>query len=254
MSDFNKIKFVILDCPYDTWDDPRTRELFTKMVGLKLRGFRHEHFYGVMPVDASDFVGLHQIICEEREGELNPVLASRVISLDRCRVHNLVFPALSLVRLAQAPEHEEVVQSIVDRCERNGIGLSYDSSWTIDPEIRKDRARTARLRDMFTAIYVLSHQEYNLPEIIGGGTLRFKADQYFSYWGYEWISRSGRRLDPISVAHLGGEQVAVMHLQRFSPEALAIADQWKLLWKRRLIIRHPEEFLEAINGKKKRAA
>ena len=60
---YNKIKIVVMECPYDTWDINPTQELFGKMVSLKLAGYRARHPYGVMPVEAYDYIGIHQLVC-----------------------------------------------------------------------------------------------------------------------------------------------------------------------------------------------
>jgi hypothetical protein len=240
MNILQKLRWVVLESPYDSWANEKTgqktRDLFEKTIGLKLAGYRREYSYGVLPVDTTDFIAIHQLICEEREDGLYPLLGYKTVTWERAKLHNLPFPGLNLVRASQAPLHERAVQAILDDCQKKAISIAYDSSWTMAAEARANPELKKTLREMFTAFYVLFHDAYRIQQLIGGGTIRFKTDEYFKYWGYEPISWNGEVLPPIHNPQLLGEPVRVMHLREFSEEAREVAARWKLFWKRALII------------------
>lgn len=233
MPPIGDLRIVIMNCPYDAREQPQTRELFGKMAALKLRGYRSEYAYGVLPLDATDFVGCHFMLCEERHGQLQPIMACRMTTLERCRIHGLPFPGLALAAMANTSQHFELVQAIVDRCEREGIGLAYDGSMTINPQIRRERRI---VRDIFTAMFVLVHDEYGVQETIAGAVLRLGTGKYLSSWGYRTLDHNGAPLPPLAVQPLLGEPVTLMHLKEFTPGARAIADRYLALWERRLTI------------------
>ena len=54
--DRRNIRLVVIDCPYESWHAPFPRELFAKMVDLKLRGFKSHYSHGVLPLDTTDFL------------------------------------------------------------------------------------------------------------------------------------------------------------------------------------------------------
>lgn len=238
-----RLRVVVIDCPYDSWEDGQTASFFGKMVGLKLRGYKPEYAYGVMPVDTTDFLANHQLVCRiEDDGSMNPLLGFRSLTYDRCQLHNLPFAGISLCRAAGAPAQEkrvaEIVQSAVDR----NRTIAYDSAYTIDPAIRQDRELTRTLREIFKGIYVLYRQDYGIHEQIAGGTIRFKTDQFFEYWGYRPLSTSdGELLPPIQVASLLRESVRVMHLETLTEKSITEAQPWKLMWKNRLTLSSPAQ-------------
>ena len=89
-------QLVILDCPYDTWDSQETRELFVKVVGLKLKGYLMSYPYGTLPVDTNDFVGTHHLICEKLDGQWVPVMGYKSITLSRCKQHQLTISPVGI--------------------------------------------------------------------------------------------------------------------------------------------------------------
>jgi hypothetical protein len=239
----SNLRMVILNCPYDTWDQAETRDLFGKMASLKLRGYGSEYSYGVLPLDTTDFVGCHFMLCEDRRGQLQPIMACRMTTLERCRVHRLTFPALALAAMADTAQHVETVQAIVERCERRGSGIAYDGSLTIDPRIRRERRI---VRDVFTAMFVLVHDAYGVQETIAGAVLRLKTGKYLSSFGYRALDRDGVPLAPVAVQPLLGEPVLLMHLAEFASDARAMADQYLRLWDRRLTIEAPTQAARTI--------
>lgn len=235
-NEHEELQLVSIECAYDVWNSDLVQDLFGKMVALKLKGYRARHPYGVLPVDTYDFIASHHLVCRREKGELFPVTGFKTTTLDRCRMHKLPFPGLTLVEAAGAPEHAEVVRGIIERCEREGIKLGYTSSWTIDPQAREDKEFVAHLRAIIEMIYVFFHREKQLDELIVGGTVRVGTDRLFETWGHEPLKRNGVVLPPISVAHLLGDPVVVMYLRRFSDEVQARAEQLRALWKNRIVL------------------
>jgi hypothetical protein len=227
------LRIVILNCPYDTWEGAETRELFGAMAALKLRGYRDDYAYGVLPLDTTDFVGCHYLLCEDRLGVLQPIMGCRMTSLERCRVHRLPFPALTLAEMVDARRHAEAIRAIMERCERQDIGIVYDGSWTIDPQTRRDRRL---LHEIFTAMFVMVHDAYAIRETIAGAVLRLKTARHLSSWGYQPLELDGALLPPVAVQPLLGELVTLMHLREFTASARSIADRYRVLWEQRLTI------------------
>lgn len=232
----SNLKIVILESPYDHWDHPLVQQLFPKIISLKLAGYRNEYPYGVLPVDTSDFVATHHLVCREEHGELTPIMGYKITKLDRCRVHGIGFPALTLAKAAGADQHAEAVQEIVTRCESAGINISYDSSWTIHPSLKEDRTLRDLLKNLTTAMLVRYHLESGTQEQLGMGVLRFKTDRYFQNMGYQLLKKKWRELPPFDHPFLLGEKVVLMHSPNFSESALAMGQQFQELWDARITI------------------
>lgn len=231
----NGFRVVLLERPWDFWQDKSIRQLFTSVVALKKTGYGAEYPDWVLPVDGSDYYASHIMVCREAGSTLSPVMAYRSVPLDEANSHRSSFGGLSLARSVASHEHELAVAREVERCALSGRRISYDSSWTIDPELRKDEASTRYLRDLMKAIHVLHHLDSGVQEIIAGGATRFKMEKLYQFWGYRELSLDGRVLPPLNLPTYNNEEVIVFHLRQFAELALAHAKKFESEWKARLI-------------------
>lgn len=228
---------VILDSPYEIWDQPLVSSLFSKMVRLKKQGYEDHYVRGVLPVDTSDYLATHILLCERgSNGSLEPVMGFKSITVEKCREYSLGFSGLSLVQNAKMPLHSQAVENIIQRCDREMRRLAYFSSWTIDTKFKKEyyQRNNKDLNDAFCVFYLGISREQDLSEVILGGTLRFHTEQLFFKLGHQPLSLNGQQLSPIHVAHLAQEPVLVMHSSVFPEISLASGKKWERLWNERI--------------------
>lgn len=231
MINLNKYRFLTLAYPYETIGEENTGQIFNQILSLKLRGYQAEYQSGVLPIDTTDFISYHHVVCLELKNELRPVTAYKTTPLSRTLKHQVLFPALGLAQQAGAPEHYKAIEKIIANCQKEKKDLSYASSWTIDPVFRMDR----QLLSLFETSYLLGHKDYNLQEILLGGTLRFKTQNVFSRMGHTLIqNENGETLPKINVKHLFGEEVVVMHGKTPTPYADECCERNLDLWKDRI--------------------
>jgi len=143
---------------------------------------------------------------------------------------------LGLVQVSESPPHILAVKQIIARCQKEEKQLTYTGSWTINPDIRKNRPLTKEINRLFHTIYVLFHVENKIDEIITGGTVRFKADVMVQKMGHAPLSDEQGALPPIAVKHLFDEKVLVTHLRQFSSSALLDAELYRKAWDQRIEI------------------
>lgn len=230
------IRPLLIAPPVDHWEDPRLSRIFHDLMGLKLKGYGAEYPKGVLPIDTSDFYAFHLVIGREVEGRFRPLMSGKTTPLSRTDFHHHAFPGLSLVEQAQAPHHAAVMKEQMERCRQQKKELGYFGSWTVDPEVRRNPALRAYLRKIFPGLYVHFHLEIGVDEIVLGGTPRFKTECLFSRLGHQPLRAAEKELPQIQVRHLFGESVQVMHLKKFSLEALHEAQKTEALWKNRDLI------------------
>lgn len=235
------IRFVVIESPYDSWDHPLMEKMFSRMVGMKLRGYGKEYPYGVMAVDTTDFFSEHLLVCEETPDGLIPILGNKSVALGKCDFHHVPWPGLTCLEEAKATDHVRAMNAIMERTRARNIDLRYAGSWTMEAKERGNKEWSAVLRDLFTAIYVSYYESVPPVEVITGGTCRFKVDNYVKWLGHEALSFNGRELDPINVFHLAGERVLWTHLREFSPEARQVAKLYAHLWKNHVHIKGTEK-------------
>ena len=226
------IKIVILESPYDCWNEDFVGHFFKDLIGVKLRGYGREHPYGVLPIDAADLISTHLSVCRTEDGgHLTPLMSIRWTSLKKCRLHFLNFPGMSLLQQAQRSEHIQALEKIIaDLDQRNG-DLYYSGALSIDPLWKKDKEQSLFFRELLTTMYVHYQKQSGYAELMAGGTVRFKIDNWL-----QSIGHSPLHPEPIHVKHLAGETVQVMHLKDFSFEALRIAKKWQHYWEDRMVI------------------
>jgi hypothetical protein len=99
------LQIVVLESPYDNMNDPLVRDLFSKIVQLKIEGYRLVYPYGVLPVDSYDFIATHHLVCREINGSYQVLMGVKYITLKKCLTHNLPFPGIALLRTAKAVSH-----------------------------------------------------------------------------------------------------------------------------------------------------
>ena len=228
------LKIVVLECPYDTWDDPFTREMYAKMISLKLKGYSSGYPYGILPVGGDDLVSTHLMICEERAGGLEPLLGYKSITQSRAAIHQLIFPALSIAMNAPSPEHTQALEALKEQCGSQKWNLRYDSAYTILPGLRDDRELIGDLKILMTGMHTLFHQEYESKESLLVGVLKFKTDHYFAKWGYQPVRLGEKELPPLPHFGLFRELVSMMALKDFTDHARACADETRSLWDQRI--------------------
>ncbi|MGZ5279528.1 MAG: hypothetical protein ACXWC9_06280, partial [Pseudobdellovibrionaceae bacterium] len=99
------LRFVVLKSPFQIWtqlENDTFKDLFHDMVRLKLQGYGLEYPRGVLPVDTSDFIATHLLVCKEEGSRLRPIMGFKTTSFADCEHHQIAFPALGLVQAAES--------------------------------------------------------------------------------------------------------------------------------------------------------
>ena len=233
----SNLRMVIVKDASKIWsqtEHPGFRDLFYKMIQMKLRGYEAEYPAGVLPIDTTDFIATHVLVCEEKKGNLIPLTGTKVTRLVDTLHHQISFPGLSLVHAAESKVHIEAMKRLIDRCIKNRTDLSYAGSWTTLPEARKNPSLNEQIIPLFQSAFINYHLDENIPEIITAGVLRFKVDRFCQKVGYEKMTDQDIELPPMSVKHVFGEEVQLLHLKNFSTLGLEIAMHYKEMWLNRI--------------------
>ncbi len=226
------VEIVILRCPYTNMDDPLTRELFTKMMYLKYKGYGNRHYAGTLPLDGTDYVADHPLICvrDEKLG-LIPITGSKVISYDTCKFFNLDFALESCFKKGNNKVHLDTMNNIINTAQNSGKKIVYHGGYTIDPEIVKTDEDRALARELFIAVTTLYFKENKITELLGFGVPKYKTELFFYQWGYERCSLNGSELESFPVYFLPGCDGILMHLKEFSPAVIDLSDKYRFIWK-----------------------
>lgn len=241
-----QFRIVLLNSAYDTMESPQTQSLLGQIAAFKIRGYRSEYPYGVLPLDAVDFVGCHLLLCEETVAGLKILVGMKSITLDRCRVHALEFPALHLLDGQNLPDHRLALEEAIERSTRLHHRLGYNGSWTIHPEVRTDRVVRQLCYDATVVFFARYYRDYEIGNVIAAATVQFKVERFKEYMGFGYMEHKGKRLDSFPYLPYPGCRVILMNLTQASAEADALAARYDTLWRNRLVIASEAEFTRQI--------
>ena len=239
------LKFVILDCPIDHWENPVVKGLFQKLIGLKLKGYRSRYGSAVLPIETVDFVATHVLVCEETPEGLVPLMGNRCLTTERCKRFNMKFPLVSLLEECESPEHAKAVEEYIHHTSKNS---RYFGSWTGDPELSQTNPEFFKeLFHMFYASQVYACPNAENEEIFTCGNLVLKTERHIKFLGYEEFKKNGENLPPFSAFFISNHPSVIFKTSKgYSDLAKQDADKYKLLWQNRIIVSSSDEFNDAI--------
>lgn len=208
-----------------------TQELFSKITKLKIDGYQHEYGQNVMPMSSHDYFSSHIIICEEKDNDLFPLAISKVTKYSLCQYFNQPFPPIELVRKGGNEKLAVEIESIIkDTIDKYGE-ITYDSSWTIRPDIRNTRANTIVIR-MMLAEWINYHIDSALNDFLVSATLKVGTDKIFLTTGCEPISD-----DPYyQLIEVDNQKAMMLHCMQISDKMLYNASKYRSLWDNRIVI------------------
>lgn len=243
------VEIVILRSPYLNLNNPQTMDLFSKMMHLKYKGYGNRHTLGTLPLDTTDFVADHPLIClrDEKLG-LIPISGSKVITYDTCKFFNLEFAMESCFKKEGKIEHLNALTQIINNCKAADKSIAYHGGYTIDPSMIKTESEREKVREIFMGITALYFQENKVSELLGLGVPKFKTENYFYQWGYERCTSADSNLSEFPLYFLPGVNGVMMHLKEFSSNILEISLKYKFIWNNKIELGLPIEMsTKAIN-------
>jgi len=174
---------------------------------------------------------MHHLLGFGGDEGFRPVMAFRTIEVEKCNQHGLVFPGVAILQNSKALRHAECLKSLLS--EWTGQRISYASSWTMAPELRKNRDMRHFLRDMMVTMLINNELDQKSDHRLLCGVPKVLTDKLFERLGYARVAEKGEPLPPFEQASLMGERAVLLHCTEFSAEALRIAAANREIWDRR---------------------
>lgn len=222
-----KLQVVIIDEPVHIENEIACK-LWQKTLWAKERGYRENYKSTVLPLGVDDFFGTHLIVAEQLpNGELEPIVMYKSIRKSQADRFQIPFGGLTLLSSTEFKDDPRV-HSIV-----NSDGdISYDSSWTINPDYKKDKEFSQLLRDFVTMFCCNHHKEFGFTRWLTAGVKQFKIDNYFEWLGGEQI------LPEFSLSIIDNQKVRMFYIpntENVPSEAAAKAKQMDTYWQNRIV-------------------
>ena len=234
------LKIVMLESPYTTLiDNPLAKDLFAQMAELKIKGYKEMYQHGVLPLDATDFVGTHLLVCQEGKEGLRVVMGYKSTNLSVCDQFSLPFSIYEIVKNHGSIPCREEFEYFLSRCRQNKQEVSYDTSWTIDPKVRGDKELQGVLKDLTCALLVHHHLDYGIKYWLTFGICKYKTDLYFEKIGAKDVSKHSRLKQP--VLFQTEARTMLCDVDDYTTFALETAQKYLGMWQARLTIKATNE-------------
>lgn len=226
------LKIVVIDNPYASWDSPFVREMFNKIVLLKKTGFQSRFPIKYAPVDKSDFHGTHFALCQEKAGELFPVMAFKVIEKSRCEKYGMPFSGGVLGEQTGSIEHIEATREFVEKNKDQNI--AYSSAFAIDLNIPKeDRVKAI---DFLVPLFSYAHIHWGIKKSLAIGSCHTHTDTLYHRMGLLPLKYNGKALGPVSFPCHADQVFEIQGLEELTPFCLEKAQKYIGLWNSRIHI------------------
>jgi hypothetical protein len=235
------LKMFQLDCAFDRLEDRTVRDLLGGIFALRKQGYLSHHQYGILPVDAYDFIGTHFGIYIEGDEGIEVLTSYRMVEYSRCLEFKLAFPLETILKNSNAPAHLETLQRFMEKSQQEKLPLSYLGSWTIAPSTRAFPEVFKLVYDMFFAMNILACLESPDQLKLACGSLRLKTVRPIQWMGYEYFQdESGVELSNFRQQNLNNEEVMAMFFKAPSEKAIDAAKLHEFIFKKRFQIDRPE--------------
>lgn len=222
------LELVILKNYYKQTSNPIATDLFGKIISMKVRGYTRFYPDGVLPVSSHDYICDHVCVCLRIDGELFPVISYKSTPLDICKMFNLNFPVFDLFEKEKFETH---YQKLTDHLNKNSDKVvHYDSSLTVDFELVEKYEIDVNAN--IKAMHSIYHRDF-LPKghfTFAAGTVKFKMDRYYLFWGYKELRDELRILPPVSAKFVDNDKTILYTMKNLSKEALAQLSEHEKSW------------------------
>jgi hypothetical protein len=239
-------KFVVIRSPHELMEDELTRDLFPKLVQLKVEGYRKEYGNYVLPFDTSDFIATHLVLCEiQKDGSFIPVLAFKSVTLEMCDNYKIPFPILSMLE----GNHKKTILGTIDRyrATNSQSQLAYNGSFTILPRLRENKVLMKYLWEITSSLLVNYYLEYQIPHVFALCVTKFHIHIKKEELGWNFIDSEDGVLGPYSCKAFHDTTLVPMEFSTLSQKGIDAAARFKDMWTDRMTLD-----LENITKKKKK--
>jgi hypothetical protein len=224
-----KLQIIFIDEPIHV-EDQIACNLWQKTLWAKEKGYRSHYKAATMPLGADDFFATHYIVAEEKStGGFEPIAMSKSVRRSQCLKFNVPFGANSLLKAAGLDGDLRISEIL-----KSDDEISYEGSWSINPEYQKDRELSNLLRDYMTLFACRYFQTAGIPRWLAAGVTQFKVDKYF-----EWLG--GKEVVPeFPLEMIDNQTVRMMYFaDAYHPpkEPMAIAEGLTSQWNNRIVFK-----------------
>jgi|GEM_PF-1618667 len=233
---FSQYQLFVLENPSNNWDDVLQQEIFFKIAKLRLEGYRHEYGPTVMPLNTGDFYCTTLALFEKEADSFVPLATARICRYSVCKYYNITFPLLAITANGGNTLLHREVERIISEVDYNHKDISYDSSWTMTPKLRKTQLGTI-VNLVFISQWINYHLDHSLDDFIVSATIKVKTDTFFNKLGGIPVVKNSL----YSLKEVNNEDAVILRINEFSDFAMRLAKEYRYIWENRITIKSLEE-------------
>jgi hypothetical protein len=224
-------RIVIIESPYITLrDSSLARELFGKVLGVRLNAYLRDYGEGVLPLGKEDYLSDLVIICHENKGELVPVYSYKITTLRTCENYKLTFPLVSMLEDRYKNDTKLArIKSFVEEKRKAGKHLAYFGSRCKSVEVQWDEKSAKLLNGIGVCALVEASNYFKIDEFILFAMLNQNAFKYCEKLGMDKLFQETATVDS-----LGLSEAYIMHHTQFSESALTMSKSYSSYWENRI--------------------
>ena len=229
-----KLKMMVLDCPAYHMNDPFVRDIYAKLISLKLNAYRTaEDKY--LSVDESDIYATHLIVCLVERNIFSPLIAFKGLTKKRCQEWNRPFNANAIIQGSKSELHIRAVTKFISDSESRVGNVGYTASLALDP-FQGDHELRLRAKSMFLCMMARFHTDFGIENSMCIARLKVKSNELLEKMGYEPLQLSNLKLFPVVLPQYVNNEYLVMVVNSVSEEGKEIIHLHKNEWDSRIII------------------
>lgn len=247
-SNFNELKIVVIENPYQNWENRKARDYFNKVIQLKKDCFGKYYKDPYAPVDKWDFCGTHTCLFHTVNGEELPLVALRSVTNEQCAKYGYKFSGRSIVEASGSLLHHRMLNEFIDGNIDNKIGLAGGLAFDIKTTPRNGLRRF--MIDSFMPLYALNYmyQKWDAGVVIGITSSGLNK-KYINNLGFELFKSNNETLAPIRIPTVGNVECEMMKMKKLKECAIDLAMDFMPLWESRVHIGDKYNELDASNFK-----
>jgi hypothetical protein len=128
------------------------------------------------------------------------------------------------------------------RCSDTHTGLGYCGSWGNHPTLRENKEMSKLIRELIYCTHMNWQIENKIPEMLIGGVVRFKTDQFQESVGYTKLQENGKILNSFKHHEFFEEPLNMLYLKSFTDICKQYAKKHQNYWESRYIIETPNNY------------
>lgn len=178
----DKYKIYVLEKPFSNTPNKKDKKFLGYLLSLRMYGYSAVHGYNIMPIDKYDYLATNILLYKEVDNEIIPLACSRILRYSDCKINNVDFPPLELLKDKKNQHSKEEIIKTIDKRTEKGLDVTFDSAFTISPEINSTMESQKAIKYILGAV-LHWHNENNENCFFASATIKVKTDRLFNKLG-----------------------------------------------------------------------